>query len=284
MAGGGKGGWGTERDDVEALDHPPEPHTPKATCGEAMPPTARERATLERVRDDLGLAAGLGDEATLAAARASLQLAPAGEAGDDGGGGWAAQLAEVCAELGFAPHEVVAEQEVVVKEEEEEEGVPPVAMSTPAPAPSSPAPPPCYADALGRLEDPRQLYCSAQPAPARRTAPAWREQLRAQLSVRNGLQGERVAGLLQQVNAVTAAGQSQRERSAAWASENEVLRREKDAMETRLRELETHGASSAERDELVQKVSELQAKLISSYEEREQAAQQRQQLAEVRSF
>ena len=233
-----------------------------------MPPTARERATLERVRDDLGRAAGLGDEATLAAARDSLQLAPAGEAGADGGG-WAAQLAEVCAELGFAPHEVVAEQE---------EGVPPV------PAPSSPAPPPCYADALGRLEDPRQLYCSAQPAPARRTAPAWREQLRAQLSVRNGLQGERVAGLLQQVNAVTAAGQSQRERSAAWARENEVLRREKDAMETRLRELETHGASSAERDELVQKVSELQAKLISSYEEREQAAQQRQQLAEVRSF
>ena len=33
-----------------------------------MPPTARERATLERVRDDLGLAPGLGDEATLAAA------------------------------------------------------------------------------------------------------------------------------------------------------------------------------------------------------------------------
>ena len=42
-----------------------------ATCrtDSAMPPTARERATLERVRDDLGLAAGLGDEATLAAAR-----------------------------------------------------------------------------------------------------------------------------------------------------------------------------------------------------------------------
>ena len=48
-----------------------------------------------------------------------------------------------------------------------------------------------------------------------------------------------------------------------------------------MRDLVTHGASSAERDELQQKVSDLQAKLIATYEERERAAEQKQQLADA---
>ena len=48
-----------------------------------------------------------------------------------------------------------------------------------------------------------------------------------------------------------------------------------------MRDLVTNGASSAERDELQQKVSDLQAKLIATYEERERAAEQKQQLADA---
>lgn len=163
-------------------------------------------AVLERVRDELELDETLSGALLVAAARRSLHL-PTTETD------LASQVREICEELGIAPDE---DQPGRGKSWVLEEGVPPCGPGTADHRDGEPAAgmragttahtvvadvpgaaPPCYADALFLLEDPRQLHARATASPDRwaATSPVpWIQKLLAQLTLRNEFQGNRLHG------------------------------------------------------------------------------------------
>lgn len=194
-----------------------------------------EPALLARIQDELGLGEALLAEpaALLAAARRSLRLEPA-EASD-------ASVREVCEELGLdpaqpspspaaaapaAPPPDAPPADVVAAPAADsaaaEEGVPPPGRGRPAPSLLAPPPaiagppagaggvPPAYAEALDLLEDPRRVYAVARATPGPKPPPEWRDQLLAQLALRNEFQGGTLRGLIELVRHTATSGPSPR--------------------------------------------------------------------------